>query len=175
TLSDARSFAVLCFLLLRRRQASPPAPYTTLFRSRYMRMAGHEVLMVSGSDEHGTPILVLADTLGTTARELVDTHHATIAHELADLGCSYDLYTRTTSRNHYTVVQHLFEQCRANGYFIEQSQQVAIVPRTDRTLPDRYIEGTCPICGYEEARGDQCDNCGNQLEPSDLKEPRSKV
>ncbi|WP_068257257.1 methionine--tRNA ligase [Janibacter corallicola] len=143
--------------------------------SRYMRMAGHEVLMVSGSDEHGTPILVLADTLGTTARELVDTHHATIAHELADLGCSYDLYTRTTSRNHYTVVQHLFEQCRANGYFIEQSQQVAIDPRTGRTLPDRYIEGTCPICGYEEARGDQCDNCGNQLEPSDLKEPRSKV
>ncbi len=143
--------------------------------SRYMRMAGHEVLMVSGSDEHGTPILVLADKLGTTARELVDTHHATIAHELADLGCSYDLYTRTTSRNHYTVVQHLFEQCRANGYFIDQTQQVAIDPRTGRTLPDRYIEGTCPICGYEEARGDQCDNCGNQLEPSDLKEPRSKI
>ena len=143
--------------------------------SRYMRMAGHEVLMVSGSDEHGTPILVLADKLGTTARELVDTHHATIAHELADLGCSYDLYTRTTSRNHYGVVQHLFEQCRANGYFVEQTQQVAIDPRTGRTLPDRYIEGTCPICGYDEARGDQCDNCGNQLEPSDLEGPRSKI
>ena len=75
--------------------------------SRYMRMAGHDVLMVSGSDEHGTPILVLADKQGTTARELVDTHHATIAHELADLGCSYDLYTRTTARNHYQVVQDL--------------------------------------------------------------------
>ncbi|GAA8850393.1 methionine--tRNA ligase [Helicobacter pylori] len=143
--------------------------------SRYMRMAGHDVLMVSGSDEHGTPILVLADKQGTTARELVDAHHATIAHELADLGCSYDLYTRTTARNHYQVVQDLFEQCRANGYFIEQTQQVALDARTGRTLPDRYIEGTCPICGYEDARGDQCDNCGNQLEPSDLKDPRSKI
>ena len=143
--------------------------------SRYMRMAGHDVLMVSGSDEHGTPILVLADKQGTTARDLVDIHHSTIAHELADLGCSYDLYTRTTSRNHYAVAQHLFEQCLANGYFIEQTQHVAIDPRTGRTLPDRYIEGTCPICGYEEARGDQCDHCGNQLEPSDLKDPRSKI
>src|SRR5699024_8121477 len=85
------------------------------------------------------------------------------------------LYTRTTSRNHYTLVQHLFEQCRANGYFIEQSQQVAIDPRTRRTLPDRYIEGTCPICGYEQARGHQCDNCGNQLEPSDPTHPRRKI
>ncbi|WP_277452709.1 methionine--tRNA ligase [Janibacter sp. DB-40] len=143
--------------------------------SRYMRMAGHDVLMVSGSDEHGTPILVLADKQGTTARELVDVHHSTIAHELSDLGCSYDLYTRTTARNHYRVAQHMFEQCRANGYFIEQTQQVAIDPRTGRTLPDRYIEGTCPICGYDEARGDQCDNCGNQLEPSDLVDPRSKI
>ncbi|WP_435200153.1 methionine--tRNA ligase [Janibacter sp. GS2] len=143
--------------------------------SRYMRMAGHDVLMVSGSDEHGTPILVLADQEGATARDLVDRNHATIAHELADLGCSYDLYTRTTARNHSRVVQSLFEQCRANGYFIEQAQQVALDARTGRTLPDRYIEGTCPICGYEEARGDQCDNCGNQLEPSDLKEPRSKI
>lgn len=143
--------------------------------SRYMRMAGHDVLMVSGSDEHGTPILVLADQQGTTARELVDRHHATIAKELADLGCSYDLYTRTTSRNHYQVVQALFERCRDNGYFIEQQQKVALDPRTGRTLPDRYIEGTCPICGYGEARGDQCDNCGNQLEPSDLVDPHSKI
>src|SRR5699024_12719542 len=112
TLSDARSFAVLCFLLLRRRQASPPAPYTTLFRSRYMRMAGHEVLMVSGSDEHGTPILVLADTLGTTARELVDTHHATIAHELArseeqtsELQSRFDLVCRPVLEQQSTAAR----------------------------------------------------------------------
>ncbi|MGN7248093.1 methionine--tRNA ligase [Janibacter anophelis] len=143
--------------------------------SRYMRMAGHDVLMVSGSDEHGTPILVQADKEGISAREFADRNHRIIAQEFADLGCSYDLYTRTTSRNHYQVVQDLFEQCLANGYFVEQMQQVALDPRTGRTLPDRYIEGTCPICGYEDARGDQCDNCGNQLEPTDLKNPRSKI
>ncbi|PRY58094.1 methionyl-tRNA synthetase [Knoellia remsis] len=143
--------------------------------SRYMRMAGHDVLMVSGSDEHGTPILVLADKAGVTPQEFVDTNHAIIASELADLGCSYDLYTRTTTVNHEQVVQELFTRCLDNGYFIVQSQLVALEPSTGRTLPDRYIEGTCPICGYTEARGDQCDNCGNQLEPSDLIDPRSKV
>ena len=143
--------------------------------SRYMRMAGHDVLMVSGSDEHGTPILVLADQEGVTPQELVDKNHAIIARELADLGCSYDLYTRTTTANHYSVAQELFRQVHANGYLIEQTTRGAISPSTGRTLPDRYIEGTCPICGYAEARGDQCDNCGNQLEPTDLIDPRSKV
>jgi methionyl-tRNA synthetase len=143
--------------------------------SRYMRMAGHDVLMVSGSDEHGTPILVLADQEGVTAREFVDRNHAVIAAELADLGCSYDLYTRTTTDNHYAVAQELFTQVWRNGYMVEQTTRGAISPSTGRTLPDRYIEGTCPICGYPEARGDQCDNCGNQLEPTDLIDPRSKI
>ncbi|XVX19544.1 methionine--tRNA ligase [Actinomycetota bacterium] len=143
--------------------------------SRYMRMAGHDVLMVSGSDEHGTPILVLAEKEGVTPVELVDTNHAIIAHELADLGCSYDLYTRTTTANHYAVCQELFHQNWLNGYMVEQTTRGAISPSTGRTLPDRYIEGTCPICGYEEARGDQCDNCGNQLDPTELKDPHSKV
>ena len=143
--------------------------------SRYMRMAGHEVLMVSGSDEHGTPILVLADQEGVTPQQLVDTNHAIIAAELADLGCSYDLYTRTTTANHYAVAQELFTQVWQNGYMVEQTTRGAISPSTGRTLPDRYIEGTCPICSYPEARGDQCDNCGNQLEPTDLINPRSKI
>ena len=143
--------------------------------SRYMRMAGHDVLMVSGSDEHGTPILVLADQQGVTARDLVDKNHAIIAHELADLGCSYDLYTRTTTANHYSVAQELFTQVWKNGYMVEQTTRGAISPSTGRTLPDRYIEGTCPICAYPEARGDQCDNCGNQLDPTELINPRSKV
>ena len=143
--------------------------------ARFMRMSGNEVLMVSGSDEHGTPILVLADKQGVTARELVDVNHAIIAHELADLGCSYDLYTRTTTANHYAVAQELFSQVWKNGYMIERTQKGAISPSTGRTLPDRYIEGTCPICGYTEARGDQCDNCGNQLEPEDLIDPKSKI
>lgn len=143
--------------------------------SRYMRMAGHDVLMVSGSDEHGTPILVLADKEGVTPQQLVDTNHAIIASELADLGCSYDLYTRTTTSNHYSVAQELFTQVWKNGYMVEQTTSGAISPSTGRTLPDRYIEGTCPICSYPEARGDQCDNCGNQLEPTDLINPKSKI
>ncbi|GAC1382063.1 MAG: methionine--tRNA ligase [Marmoricola sp.] len=143
--------------------------------SRYMRMAGHDVLMVSGTDEHGTPILIAADEAGLTPQELADQNHRIIAQDLVALGISYDLYSRTTTRNHEAVVQELFLGCFTNGYFLEQTTFGAISPSTGRTLPDRYIEGTCPICGYDGARGDQCDNCGNQLDPQDLKNPRSKI
>ncbi len=143
--------------------------------SRYMRMAGHDVLMVAGTDEHGTPILVLAEEEGLTPQELVDKYNAVIAQDLTDLGLSYDLFTRTTTRNHYAVVQEMFRQVHANGYMVEQTTRGAISPSTGRTLPDRYIEGTCPICAFPEARGDQCDNCGNQLDADELIDPRSKI
>ncbi|PID97256.1 MAG: methionine--tRNA ligase [Actinomycetales bacterium] len=143
--------------------------------SRYMRMAGHDVLMVSGTDEHGTPILVQAEKEGVTARELADRFNRVIAEDLVGLGLAYDLFTRTTTRNHYAVAQELFRGNHANGYMIELAQLVAISPSTGRTLPDRYIEGTCPHCGYLEARGDQCDDCGRQLDPVELIGPRSKV
>ena len=143
--------------------------------SRYMRMAGHDVLMVSGTDEHGTPILVTADKEGKTARELADDSNRVIVEDLQGLGLSYDLFTRTTTGNHYRVVQEMFSTCLRNGYMVEQTSLSAISPSTGRTLPDRYIEGTCPICKYADARGDQCDNCGNQLDPTDLVDPRSKI
>ena len=143
--------------------------------SRYMRMAGHDVLMVSGTDEHGTPILVQAEKEGLTAREIADRYNAMIVEDLHSLGLSYDLFTRTTTRNHYAVTQELFRGVHRNGYMISQVTQGAISPSTGRTLPDRYIEGTCPICGYPSARGDQCDNCGHQLDPIDLIDPRSRV
>jgi methionyl-tRNA synthetase len=143
--------------------------------SRYMRMAGHRVLMVSGTDEHGTPIQVQADKENSTPRETVDKYSRQITADLAGLGLSYDLFTRTTTGNHYRVVQDLFSALWRNGYIISKTQLGAISPSTGRTLPDRYIEGTCPICGYESARGDQCDNCGNQLDPADLINPRSKI
>ena len=143
--------------------------------SRYMRMAGHEVLMVSGTDEHGTPILVTADKEGVSAKELAERNNAVIVKDLVDLGLSYDLFTRTTTGNHYGVVQEMFSTVLRNGYLIEQTTQAAISPSTGRTLPDRYIEGACPICKYADARGDQCDNCGNQLDPTDLIDPRSKI
>ncbi len=143
--------------------------------SRYMRMAGHDVLMVSGSDEHGTAIQVKADAEGLTARETADKYHAQIVSDLQGLGLSYDLYTRTTTPNHYAVVQEVFTALYDNGYIHAQTQMGAVSPSTGRTLPDRFIEGTCPLCGYSDARGDQCDNCGNQLDPADLINPRSKI
>ncbi|TQL70024.1 methionyl-tRNA synthetase [Nocardioides albertanoniae] len=143
--------------------------------SRYMRMAGHNVLMVSGSDEHGTPILIAADEAGKTPQELVDQNHRIIVEDLVSLGLTYDLYTRTSSVNHHSVVQELFLGVYNNGYFVEQTSKGAISPSTGRTLPDRYIEGTCPICGADGARGDQCDNCGNQLDPDQLINPVSKI
>ena len=143
--------------------------------SRYMRMAGHDVLMVSGTDEHGTPILVLADQLGVSPLELADRYNRVIAEDLTNLGLSYDLFTRTTTRNHFAVVQEMFRTVHRNGYLVERTTKGAISPSTGRTLPDRFIEGTCPLCGYDGARGDQCDNCGNQLDPIDLKNPRSRI
>jgi methionyl-tRNA synthetase len=143
--------------------------------SRYQRMAGNNVLMVSGTDEHGTPIQVQADAEGVSARELADRYNRVITADLAKLGLSYDLFTRTTTRTHYRVVQQLFIGLLENGYVFAKTELAAISPSTGRTLPDRYIEGTCPICNYPNARGDQCDNCGNQLDPSDLIEPRSKI
>ncbi|HEX6525293.1 MAG TPA: methionine--tRNA ligase [Streptosporangiaceae bacterium] len=143
--------------------------------SRYQRMAGNRVLMVSGTDEHGTPIQVQADAEGLTARELADRYNRVIAEDLTSLGMTYDLFTRTTTRNHYAVVQEMFTTLLKNGYIFPRTTLGAISPSTGRTLPDRYIEGTCPICGYDSARGDQCDNCGNQLDPVDLINPRSRI
>ncbi|STC66355.1 methionyl-tRNA synthetase [Corynebacterium diphtheriae] len=143
--------------------------------ARYQRMSGAEVLMVSGTDEHGTPLLVQADKEGVSVKELADRYNRQIVEDLAGLGLSYDLFTRTTTRNHYAVVQDLFKGLYENGYMIKETTMGAVSPLTGRTLPDRYIEGTCPICGASGARGDQCDNCGNQLDPADLINPVSKI
>jgi methionyl-tRNA synthetase len=131
--------------------------------------------MVSGTDEHGTPITVQAEREGMTTRQLADKYNRVIVEDLQGLGLSYDLFTRTTTLNHYQVVQEMFKGLYNNGYVVPKKAMGAVSPSTGRTLPDRYIEGTCPICGYDGARGDQCDNCGNQLDPIDLKNPRSRI
>src|SRR5947208_8663890 len=143
--------------------------------ARYHRLKGNDVLMISGTDEHGTTVMVSADREGVPPRELADRNNALILDDYVRLGMTYDCFTRTTTHNHYAVVQDMFRTLYDKGFLIEQTALGAISPATGRTLPDRYIEGTCPICGYGEARGDQCDNCGNQLDPVDLIEPRSKV
>jgi methionyl-tRNA synthetase len=143
--------------------------------SRFHRMSGDKVLMVSGTDEHGTPITVAADADGITPREIADRNNRIIVGDLASLGLSYDLFTRTTTANHASISQEIFLGLLKNGYVFPKTTLGAISPSTGRTLPDRYIEGTCPICGYDGARGDQCDNCGNQLDPIDLINPVSKI
>jgi methionyl-tRNA synthetase len=143
--------------------------------ARYQRLRGASVLMVSGTDEHGTPITYGADQAGIPPKEFADVNSAIIVEDLQRLGMTYDCFTRTTTRNHYRVVQSLFKTLYEKGYITPRSQLGAVSPSTGRTLPDRYIEGTCPICGYPQARGDQCDNCGNQLDPTDLIDPRSRI
>jgi methionyl-tRNA synthetase len=138
-------------------------------------MSGHRVLMVSGSDCHGTAISVKADQEGLTAQQCAEKYHRVIAGDLQGLGLSYDLYTHTMTDNHAEVVQEIFRTLYRNGYLVKKSELAAFEAGTGRTLPDRYIEGTCPHCGYDDARGDQCDNCGRQLDPGDLIEPRSKT
>ncbi|WP_257477194.1 methionine--tRNA ligase [Acidipropionibacterium jensenii] len=143
--------------------------------ARFMRMSGHNVLMVSGSDCHGTAISVKADQEGLTAQECAEKYHRIIAEDLQGLGLSYDLYTHTMTDNHAQVVQEVFRTLYRNGYLVKKAEMGAFEPATGRTLPDRYIEGTCPHCGYDDARGDQCDNCGRQLDATDLINPRSKT
>ena len=143
--------------------------------SRYQRMAGNRVLMVSGTDEHGTPITVQADNEGLTAQQTADKYTRQIANDLQGLGLTYDLFTRTTTGNHAEVTQQIFLALHRNGYVVPKTTRGAISPSTGRTLPDRYVEGTCPICGYDGARGDQCDNCGNQLDAAELINPKSRI
>jgi methionyl-tRNA synthetase len=143
--------------------------------ARYHRLRGNDVLMVSGTDEHGTPVMVAADGAGESPLETAERFNRLIREDLRDLGLSYDLFTRTTTENHYRVTQDLFRTLYEKGYIFEQETLGAFSASTGHTLPDRYIEGTCPICGYPSARGDQCDNCGNQLDPTDLIEPRSRI
>lgn len=143
--------------------------------ARYQRMVGNRVLMVSGTDEHGTPMQVQAEQEGVSPRQAADKYTRQIAIDLQGLGLSYDLFTRTTTGNHAEVVQQIFLALHRNGYVVPKTTTAAVSPSSGRTLPDRYLEGTCPICHYDGARGDQCDNCGNQLDAADLINPRSKI
>ena len=142
--------------------------------ARYHRLRGNDVLMVSGTDEHGTPVMVAADREGKSYGEVADYYNQSFREDFRRLGLSYDLFSRTTTLNHERVTQDLFRTLYEHGAIVEREMLVSFSPATGHTLPDRYIEGTCPICGYPEARGDQCDNCGNQLDPTDLINPRSQ-
>ena len=143
--------------------------------ARYHRIAGNRVLMVSGSDVHGTPITVLADQEGVEPQVIVDRYHAEFLTDWEKLGIAWDLYTSTGTPNHYAVTQDIFSQLLQKGYITEGMSTQLFDPKAERFLPDRYVEGTCPICEYAEARGDQCDACGRTLDAIDLIEPRSRM
>jgi methionyl-tRNA synthetase len=143
--------------------------------ARYHRLAGNDVLMVSGSDAHGTPITVRADNEGVEPQVIVDRYHAEFLENWDRLGISWDLYTSTDTPNHHAVTQDMFLGLLANGYLAKRTSSQLYDPEAGRFLPDRYVEGTCPHCGYPEARGDQCENCGRTLDPTDLINPRSRL
>jgi methionyl-tRNA synthetase len=143
--------------------------------ARYYRLRGDEVLMVSGSDEHGTPIEVEALKQGITPKELTDRNHAYVAELFRKWGASFDNYTRTESPVHKAFVQELLMKIYRNGYIFSQETQMLYCERDQRFLPDRFVEGKCPYCGYEHARGDQCDRCGRLLETTFLVEPHCVI
>jgi methionyl-tRNA synthetase len=142
--------------------------------ARYHRLVGNDVLMVSGSDAHGTPITVRADAEGVPPREIFERYHKTFLETYQQIGLTFDLFTHTDTENHHRVSQDIFLKILENGYLYKEVQQQLYSPKEGRFLPDRYVEGTCPHCGYPDARGDQCDNCGKLLEPTELINPRSK-
>ena len=143
--------------------------------ARYQRLAGNNVLMVSGSDSHGTPVSVRADAEGVTPIEVYSKFHLGFLELFQRLGLTYDLFTSTHTENHFKVSQALFTALKNNGYLYIDQQKQWYSATQERFLPDRYIEGTCYICGYTNARGDQCDNCGSLLDATSLIDPRSKI
>ncbi len=142
--------------------------------ARYHRLAGNRVLMVSGTDSHGTPVTVRADAEGKTPLEVYEAYHADFLKLFVDLGIAYDLYTSTHTENHFEVSQAMFLALLQNGCLYTERHQQWYSPTENRFLPDRYVEGECYLCHYPNARGDQCDGCGNLLDANLLINPRSK-
>ena len=143
--------------------------------ARYQRMAGNDVLMVSGSDTHGTPITLQAEKEGIPAAEIVDKYHKLFVEGCQAMGLTFDLYTHTDTQNHWNVTQQVFRSHLANEFIYKEVQKQWFDPEAGRFLADRYVEGSCPFCGFAEARGDQCDNCGRLYDALELTNTRSKL
>ncbi len=143
--------------------------------ARYHRLKGNKVLMVSGTDSHGTPVVIAADKEGKTVEEVYKKYHDGFLELFQGFGITYDLFTTTHTENHFKVSQAIFLALQRNGFMFKQFSKQWYSPSAKKFLPDRYVEGTCYICGFEGARSDQCDNCGNVLEPEKLINPRAKT
>lgn len=143
--------------------------------ARQQRMVGNEVLMISGSDVHGTPITVRAEDEGVEPADIAQRYHNEFVEQWEALGMSWDLFTTTGTPNHAAATQAMFMAQLERNHIDRRTSEQLFDPERQRFLPDRFVEGTCPHCGYEEARGDQCDNCAHTLDPTDLLNPRSKL
>ncbi|RLG61819.1 methionine--tRNA ligase, partial [Candidatus Geothermarchaeota archaeon] len=133
--------------------------------TRFLRIQGHEVIYVTGSDEHGTPIEVKAIQLGVKPKDLTDKVHNEILKILKGFKIEPDNYTRTHNEVHIQFVREVFDKIYKNGYIFTKKDKLLYCPRDKIYLPDRFVIGKCPYCGYESARGDQCENCGRLLTP----------
>lgn len=142
---------------------------------RYLRMMDEEILFIGGSDEHGVPVTIRAKKEGCTPQDIVDRYHAIIKKSFEDFGISFDIYSRTTSPIHQKTASDFFLKLYNEGKFIEQTSQQYYDEQEKTFLADRYITGTCPICGNERAYGDQCESCGSSLNATDLKNPKSAL
>ena len=143
--------------------------------ARYLRLKGEEVLFIGGSDEHGVPITIRAKKEGVTPQDIVDRYHGIIKKSFEDFGITFDIYSRTTSKTHHQVASDFFRTLYDKGVFIEKTSEQYYDEEAGQFLADRYIMGTCPHCGNENAYGDQCEACGTSLSPTDLKNPRSTI
>ena len=143
--------------------------------ARFQRRLGKDVAFICGSDEHGIPITIRAKKEGVTPQDIVDKYHEIIKKSFADLGISFDEYSRTTSKNHYETSQEFFKVLYEKGKFTEEMSEQYFDEQAGEFLADRYIVGTCPNCGNENAYGDQCERCGTTLSPSELINPKSML
>ncbi|MFC1979056.1 methionine--tRNA ligase [Chloroflexota bacterium] len=143
--------------------------------ARYHRLKGNEVLMVSGSDQHGTPITIRAEQEGKTPKAVAEHYHKSFVDSLVKMGISFDLFTSTETNNHQNVAHDIFLKLLDKGYIYKDNQSLPYCENCKRFLPDRYVEGTCPNCGFENSRGDQCDECGKPLNASELKNLRCNI
>lgn len=142
---------------------------------RFQRMSGNEVLFVSGSDEYGTPITLRADREHVTPDSIADRYHKEHTETFLNLGINFNIFSRTTAEEHSETVKEIFLELMDEGLLTEKSMIAPFCPGCNRFMPDRYITGTCPNCGFEEARGDQCDECGKILDPEELISPKCTI
>ena len=142
---------------------------------RYLRSKGEDVVLIGGSDEHGVPITIKAKKEGVKPQDIVDKYHNIIKKSFRELGISFDIYSRTTSKTHYETASKFFKNLYDKGEFIEKTTKQFYDQKENQFLADRYITGTCPHCGYEEAYGDQCEKCGTSLNATDLINPKSAL